>query len=57
MANVIIKTDDQRAHEARILSSYGVNPQRATAEQRDSAQEISRRTAEVENKMKKEATR
>jgi|GEM_PF-1151686 len=50
MANVIIKTDEQRAHEAKILKSYGINPQRATAEQRECAREISRHTAEIKKK-------
>ena len=33
MANVIIKTDEQKAHESRVLASYGVNHQTATNEQ------------------------
>ena len=53
MANVIIKTDEQRYHEARVLASYGVNPQTATAEQRECAREISRQTAEIERRMKR----
>ena len=51
MANVIIKTDEQKAYEAKILKSYGVNPQRATAEQRECAREISRHTAEIKKEM------
>lgn len=53
MANVIIKTDEQRAHESKVLASYGVNPQRATSEQREYAREISRTTAEIERRIKK----
>ena len=53
MANVIIRTDEQRAHEARVLASYGVNSQTATKEQREYAQEISRKTAEIERSMRK----
>lgn len=53
MANVIIKTDEQRAHEARVLASYGVNHQTATKEQRDCAREISRQTAEIERRIRK----
>ncbi|HOQ07229.1 MAG TPA: hypothetical protein PLP87_05390 [Clostridiales bacterium] len=51
MANVIIKTDEQKAREAMILKSYGVNPERATAEQRECAREISRHTAEIKKEM------
>ena len=53
MANVIIKTDGQKAHESKVLASYGVNPQTATKEQREYAREISRQTAEIERKMMK----
>ena len=53
MANVIIKTDEQKAHEAQVLASYGVNPQNATNDQREYAREISRQTAEIERRMKK----
>ena len=52
MANVIIKTDDQKAHEAKVLTSYGVNPQTATNEQREYAREISSQTAEIERRIK-----
>lgn len=51
MANVIIKTDEQRAHEAKIMKSYGVNPQKATAEQHEYAREISRHTTEIKKEM------
>lgn len=51
MANVIIKTDRQRAAEAQIMRSYGVNPKRSTPEQRDCAREISRHTTEVKKEM------
>lgn len=53
MANVIIKTDEQKAHESMVLASYGVNLQTATKEQREYAQEISRKTAEIERRMQK----
>lgn len=51
MANVIIKTDAQREHESKIMKSYGINPQKATAEQREYAREISRHTAEIKKEM------
>ena len=48
MANIKITTEEQRRHEAQVMSSFGINPQHATKEQREYAQEISRRTAEIE---------
>ncbi len=48
MANVIIKTDEQKQHEEKVLASFGVNSQEATKEQREYAREISRQTAEIE---------
>ena len=53
MANIKIKTDEQQRHEDRVLRSYGVNPQRASKEQREYAREISRRTAEIERRMQR----
>lgn len=53
MANVKITTDEQKHHEAQVMSSFGVNPQTATKEQREYAQEISRKTAEIERRMQK----
>ena len=49
MANVIIKSDDQRRHEERILQDFhkvrsqGSQP---TKEQREAAEVIARRSAE-----------
>lgn len=48
MANVIIKSDRQKAHESQVLASFGVNPQNASREQQEYAREISRRSAEIE---------
>lgn len=53
MANVHIKTDEQKAHENKVLASYGVRPDQATKEQREYAREISRKTAEIERRIKK----
>ena len=53
MAYVIIKTDEQKAHESQVLASYGVNHQTATNEQRECAREISRQTAEIERSLHK----
>ena len=52
MVNVIVKTSEQDAHEAKVLNSFGVNPNDATKAQREYAQEISRRTAEIERRMR-----
>ncbi len=51
--NVIIKTDEQKAHENKVLASYGVRPEQATKEQRECAREISRTTAEIERRIRK----
>lgn len=53
MTNIKITTSEQSRHEAQVLSSFGINPQHATKEQREYAQEISRRTAEIERSMKR----
>ena len=52
MANIIIKTEEQKNHEAKVLSSYGLNHTTATSEQREYAREISRQTAEIERRMR-----
>ena len=51
--NICIRTDEQRAHEDKVLASYGVPPDQATKEQRECAREISRKTAEIERSIKK----
>ena len=53
MANIKITTADQSRHEAQVMRSFGINPQHATKEQREYAQEISRRTAEIERSIKR----
>lgn len=53
MVNVKITTEEQKRHEAQVMRSFGVNPQTATKEQREYAQEISRKTAEYERRMQK----
>lgn len=53
MASVIIKTDEQKAHENKVLATYGVKPEQATKEQREYAREISRQTAEIERRIRK----
>jgi len=46
MANVIIKTDEQRHYEQSVLRSFGVQG-RGTAEQREAAEVIAARSDEV----------
>lgn len=53
MANVKITTEEQKRHEAQVMRSFGVNPKTATKEQREYAQEISRKTAEFERRIQK----
>ena len=53
MANVIIKTEEQKSHEAKVLASYGLNYNTATSEQREYAREISRQTAEIERRIRR----
>ncbi len=54
MANVIIKSDEQRAYERRILNDFqrtrGCEP---TKEQREAAETIARRTAEAVSQNKR----
>lgn len=46
MANVIIKTEAQRQHEAAVLRSYGVSG-KGTPEQREAAAVIAARSKEI----------
>ena len=47
MANIIIKSDERREHEAGVLRSFGVSG-RGTPEQREAAEVIAQRSREVE---------
>jgi hypothetical protein len=51
MAYVIIKTDQQKAAETKVLKDFGINQRSATKEQREYAQEIARRTLELKKDM------
>lgn len=51
MANIIIKSGQQKTAEARVLREFGVNPKVATSQQREYAQEIARRTSEIKKGM------
>lgn len=47
MANVIIRSDERREHEAGVLRSFGVRGS-GTPEQREAAEVIAQRSREVE---------
>jgi hemerythrin len=51
MVNVIIKTEKQAADEARVLRDFGYSSGRASAEHRECAEEIARRTSEIKRDM------
>lgn len=46
MANVIIRSDERREHEAYVMRSFGVQG-RGTPEQREAAEVIAARSKEV----------
>ena len=53
MANIIIKNNERKRQEREILKEYGVNPDRASASQRELAEAINHGTNEAYNKMKR----
>ena len=50
MANIIIKSDERRAYEDRVMRSFGVNP--ANREQREAAEIVAARSREAYNNLK-----
>lgn len=44
MANVIIKSDERKAHEAYVLKTFGTTAEKATAEQQECAEQIAHDT-------------
>lgn len=52
MANVIIKSDERRAYENRVLQSFGGN--RANSADREAAAIIAARSQEAYNEMKRQ---
>ena len=40
MANIIIKSDERREQEREVLRDYGVNPDKASASERELAEAI-----------------
>lgn len=53
MANIIIKNNERKRQEREILKEYGVNPDRASASQRELAEAINHGTNETYNKMRR----
>lgn len=51
MANIIIKSDERRAYEDRVMRSFGVNP--ANREQREAAEIVAARSNEAYNNLKR----
>lgn len=53
MANVIIKDDDRRSHEAYVMEQFGHKCSTASNETREQAELVAARTREAYNLMKK----
>lgn len=47
MANIIIKTNEQRAREKEMLKDFGYDPKYASREERELAEIVARRTDEA----------
>jgi len=51
MANLIIKSDERRAYENRVMRSFGANP--ASREQREAAEVVAARSCEAYRELKR----
>lgn len=51
MANIIIKSDERRAYENRVMRSFGANP--ASREQREAAEIVAARSSEAYKTLRK----
>lgn len=51
MANIIIKSDERRAYEDKVMRSFGVNP--ANRERREAAEIVAARSNEAYNSLKR----
>lgn len=54
MANVIIKSEDNRRRENKILRDFGHNPRTANKATRELAEATARKTTEAINRMERE---
>lgn len=53
MANVIIKTDERRAFEEKVMRDFGVNPAAASSERREAAEAVAARSQEAYAELKR----
>ena len=53
MANVHIKSDDRKAHEAYVLESFGHNGGEVSAADREAAEVIAARSRETYSELKR----
>lgn len=53
MANIHIKSEERKAHEAYILNSFGKSSGNITKADREAAEIVAARTNEAYNKLKK----
>lgn len=51
MANVIIKSDERKAYEQRVMHSFGV--ERGSREQKEAAEVVAARSAEAYKELKR----
>lgn len=51
MANIIIKSDERRAYENRVMRSFDANP--ASREQREAAEIVAARSSEAYKTLRK----
>ncbi|KAB0577219.1 hypothetical protein EI53_01243 [Fusobacterium naviforme] len=53
MVNVIIKSDERRAYENKVMRDFGVNPHSASAEKLEQAEAVAARSAEAVRELKR----
>lgn len=53
MANVIIKSDERRAFENKVMRDFGVNPASANVERREAAAEVAAKSQEAYTELKR----
>lgn len=53
MANVIIKSDERRAFEEKVMRDFGVNPGSADSAHREAAEAVAARSQEAYKELKR----
>lgn len=53
MANIIIKSDERRAYENKVMRDFGYSPAHASAERREQAEAVAARSAEAVRELKR----